>query len=137
MPSIWKRITASHVSFVTTGYVRLVEPVAMAFVRVGVTANTLTTLGTVSTILGGVAFGTGHIRIGGIIVALTAVADSRLDLFVAFAGLVQALAPQAVYAQLGGPRQHQAAAACVAIEALQRQALHHALAAAGADRQRR
>src|SRR5688572_10067260 len=76
MPSLWKRITASHINFVTTGYVRLVEPVAMAFVRAGVSANTLTTLGTISTIAGGVAFGTGHIRVGGIIVALTAAADA-------------------------------------------------------------
>src|ERR1700693_2446223 len=58
-------------------------------------------------------------------------------LLVRFTGLVQRLAADAVETELGGPRQHQRAAAAVAIDALERQRLQHRLAAAGADRQRR
>src|SRR6187455_400426 len=50
--------------------------------------------------------------------------------------LVQRLAPEAIEANLRGPRQHQRAAAAVAIDALERQILQHRLAAASADRLR-
>src|SRR5437870_12121869 len=54
-------------------------------------------------------------------------------LIVLLAGLIQALPAQAVEADLGGPRQHQRAAAAVAIDALETEVLEHGLAAAGAD----
>src|SRR6185503_2458138 len=53
---------------------------------------------------------------------------------VRFARLVQRLAPEPVEADFGRPRQHERAAAAVAVDALERQALQHGLAAAGADR---
>ena len=57
------------------GYVRLVEPFIEWLVRIGVKPNTLTTLGTVSSCLAGLAFASGHIRTGGIILTVTAVFD--------------------------------------------------------------
>ena len=53
---------------------------------------------------------------------------------VLFARLVQRLAAEPVEANLRGPRQHQRAAAAIAIDALERQVLEHCQAAAGADR---
>src|SRR6476661_10061130 len=53
---------------------------------------------------------------------------------VRFARLVQRLAPEPVEADFGRPRQHERAATAVAVDALERQALQHGLAAAGADR---
>src|SRR6476619_7523484 len=44
---------------------------------------------------------------------------------VRFARLVERLAPETVEAELGRPRQHQRAAAAVAIEPLERQRLQH------------
>lgn len=76
MSSIWKRITTAHVQFVTTGYLRIMEPIATVLIKLGISANALTTIGTVSTIAGGVAFGFGYMRTGGIIIALTAIADA-------------------------------------------------------------
>src|SRR3954469_1616745 len=55
---------------------------------------------------------------------------------VRFASLVQRLAPDPVEAKLGGPGQHQRAAAAVAVDALQRERAKHGLTAAGADRER-
>jgi len=76
MPSLWERITKAHVHFVTSGYLRLMEPVAVVLIKLRVTANALTTIGTLSTIAGGIAFGMGHMRVGGIIIAVTAIADA-------------------------------------------------------------
>ncbi len=76
MASVWQKITQGHARFVSTGYLRLVEPAAVLLVKLGVSANALTTIGTLSTVAGGVAFGLGHIRAGGIIVAATALADA-------------------------------------------------------------
>jgi CDP-diacylglycerol--glycerol-3-phosphate 3-phosphatidyltransferase len=56
-------------------YLRAIEPVAALLVKLRVNPNTLTTLGTISTVAGGVAFGLGHIRTGGIIIGLTAIFD--------------------------------------------------------------
>src|SRR5262245_12903403 len=66
--------------------------------------------------------------------ALRSIRSARSTSFVLLARLVQRLAPQPVEADFGGPRQHQRAAAAVAIDALQRQTPQHGLAAAGADR---
>src|SRR3954465_306884 len=52
---------------------------------------------------------------------------------VLLARLVQRLAAEAIEADLGGPRQHPRAAAAIAIDAFQGQALEHRLAAAGAN----
>src|SRR6187399_306326 len=53
---------------------------------------------------------------------------------VLLARLVQRLASEAIETDLGGPWQHQRAAAAVAIDAFERQAFQHRLSAAGADR---
>lgn len=76
MSSVWNRITTAHVHFVTTGYLRIMEPIAGVLIKLGISANALTTLGTLSTIGGGVAFGLGYMRTGGIIIAVTALADA-------------------------------------------------------------
>src|SRR5258708_16853949 len=61
---------------------------------------------------------------------------SIFELVVRRAGLVQRLAADAVETEFGGPRQHQRAAAAVAIDPLQRQRFQHRLSTAGADRKR-
>lgn len=76
MSSAWQRVRQSHATFVTTGYLRLMEPIAGVLIRIGISANALTTIGTLSTVAGGVAFAMGHMRIGGIIIAVTAMADA-------------------------------------------------------------
>jgi CDP-diacylglycerol---glycerol-3-phosphate 3-phosphatidyltransferase len=67
MKAIWESIIK--------GYLRVIEPVAALLVKLRVNPNTLTTLGTISTIAGGIAFGWGHIRTGGWIIGLTAIFD--------------------------------------------------------------
>ena len=57
------------------GYLRLIEPVAGLLVRLGVSPNILTTVGTICTVSGGIAFATGHIRTAGWIIGLTAIFD--------------------------------------------------------------
>ncbi len=57
------------------GYLRLIEPVAGLLVRLGVSPNMLTSVGTLCTVIGGVAFATGHIRTAGWIIGLTAIFD--------------------------------------------------------------
>ena len=57
------------------GYLRLIEPVAALLIRHRVSPNVLTTVGTLFTVAGGVAFATGHIRTAGWIVGLTAIFD--------------------------------------------------------------
>ncbi len=56
-------------------YLRAIEPVAALLVKLRVNPNTLTTIGTISTVAGGVSFGLGHIRTGGIIIGVTAIFD--------------------------------------------------------------
>lgn len=60
---------------VKDGYLRLVDPLAGALARLGVSPNTLTTLGAVFTVAAAVAFGTGRIMLGGWILSLTALFD--------------------------------------------------------------
>ena len=76
MSSLWKRVTTAHAQFVTTGYLRIMEPIAGVLIKLGISANALTTIGTLSTVAGGVAFGFGYMRTGGIIIAATAIADA-------------------------------------------------------------
>jgi CDP-diacylglycerol--glycerol-3-phosphate 3-phosphatidyltransferase len=52
------------------------EPIAAVLIKLGISANALTTIGTASTVLGGVAFAYGHMRLGGFIIGLTAIADA-------------------------------------------------------------
>ena len=57
------------------GYLRLIEPVVEFMVRHHVSPNLLTSIGTLCTIAGGVAFATGHIMVAGWIIAVTAIFD--------------------------------------------------------------
>jgi CDP-diacylglycerol--glycerol-3-phosphate 3-phosphatidyltransferase len=57
------------------GYLRVIEPVAGWLVRKRVSPNTITTIGTLCTITGGVIYATGHIRTGGWVLGLTALFD--------------------------------------------------------------
>lgn len=76
MSSLWKRFRTAHVTFVTTGYLRIMEPIATVLIKLGISANALTTIGTLATVLGGIAFGVGYMRTGGLIIGLTAIADA-------------------------------------------------------------
>ena len=67
MTSIWQSIIR--------GYLRVIEPVASLLVRLRVNPNALTTLGTICSIAGGVAFAVGRIRLGGFIIGLCAIFD--------------------------------------------------------------
>lgn len=57
------------------GYVGLVSPVADWLVERGVQPNTITTIGTLCSVMGGIIYGTGHIRSGGWFLGLTALFD--------------------------------------------------------------
>jgi CDP-diacylglycerol--glycerol-3-phosphate 3-phosphatidyltransferase len=57
------------------GFLRLVEPVADFLVRRGVHPNTITVVGTLFMVAGGVLYGTGHIRTGGWLLSMTALTD--------------------------------------------------------------
>jgi CDP-diacylglycerol--glycerol-3-phosphate 3-phosphatidyltransferase len=56
-------------------FIRLVDPLATLLVRLNVAPNTLTTIGTVCTVAGGVAFALGAIRTAGFIIAAAAFFD--------------------------------------------------------------
>ncbi|HEU4641314.1 MAG TPA: CDP-alcohol phosphatidyltransferase family protein [Gemmatimonadaceae bacterium] len=57
------------------GYLRLIDPVADWLVRHDVQPNTITTIGTLCSVTGGIIYGTGHIRTGGWFLGLTALFD--------------------------------------------------------------
>ena len=57
------------------GYLRVIDPVANWLVRRGVHPNTITIVGTLCTVAGGVIYATGHIRTGGWFLGLTALFD--------------------------------------------------------------
>jgi CDP-diacylglycerol--glycerol-3-phosphate 3-phosphatidyltransferase len=67
MSSIWQAIIR--------GYLRIIEPVADLLVRLRVSPNLLTTIGTLCSVAGGVAFAFGQIRLGGWIIGLCAIFD--------------------------------------------------------------
>lgn len=67
MPRTWESLKS--------GYLRLIEPVADYLVRRRVNPNTLTTIGTLCTVSGGVIYATGHISVAGWVVGLTALFD--------------------------------------------------------------
>ena len=76
MRSLWDRVRKAHSVFVTTGYLRLMEPIAEVLIKLGISANALTTIGTFSTVLGGIAFAFGYMHAAGFIIGLTAIADA-------------------------------------------------------------
>ena len=57
------------------GYLRLMEPIAAWLVRRGVHPNTITVMGTLFCVAGGVLYGTGHIMTGGWLLGITALTD--------------------------------------------------------------
>jgi CDP-diacylglycerol--glycerol-3-phosphate 3-phosphatidyltransferase len=57
------------------GYLRVIDPVANWLVRRGVHPNTITAIGTLCTVVGGVIYATGHIRTAGWFLGLTALFD--------------------------------------------------------------
>jgi CDP-diacylglycerol---glycerol-3-phosphate 3-phosphatidyltransferase len=61
--------------WIKNGYLRLIDPVANWLVKRGVHPNTITVVGTLCTVVGGVIYGTGHIRTGGFFLGITALFD--------------------------------------------------------------
>lgn len=59
----------------TKSYLRLIDPVANWLVKRGVHPNTITVFGTLCTVIGGIIYGTGHIRTGGVFLSVTALFD--------------------------------------------------------------
>src|SRR6266581_8730174 len=60
---------------VKDGFVALIGPLGRALIRAGVDPNAITTVGTLVVIGSGVAFGTGAIRLGGVLVLLSGLFD--------------------------------------------------------------
>jgi CDP-diacylglycerol--glycerol-3-phosphate 3-phosphatidyltransferase len=60
---------------VKDGFVRLMGPLARGLIRAGVQPNAITTLGTLIVIGSGVAFGTGSIRLGGVLLLVSGLFD--------------------------------------------------------------
>jgi len=60
---------------VKDGFVRLVGPLARAFIRAGIRPNIITTFGTLIVVGAGVAFGFGDIRLGGALLLASGVFD--------------------------------------------------------------
>lgn len=60
---------------IKNGYLRLIDPVADWLVRRGVHPNTVTIVGTLCTVAGGVIYGSGHIRTAGWFIGITALFD--------------------------------------------------------------
>jgi CDP-diacylglycerol---glycerol-3-phosphate 3-phosphatidyltransferase len=61
--------------WIRNGYLRLIDPVANWLVKRGVHPNTITVIGTLCTLVGGIIYATGHIRTGGWFLGLTALFD--------------------------------------------------------------
>lgn len=61
--------------WVKNGYLRLIDPVANWMVRRGVHPNSITVFGTLCTVVGGIIYGTGHIKTGGWFLSITALFD--------------------------------------------------------------
>jgi CDP-diacylglycerol--glycerol-3-phosphate 3-phosphatidyltransferase len=61
--------------WIQRGYLRVIEPIADFFVRKRVNPNTITTIGTLCSIAGGVIYATGHIMTAGWVLGLTALFD--------------------------------------------------------------
>jgi CDP-diacylglycerol--glycerol-3-phosphate 3-phosphatidyltransferase len=61
--------------WIKKGYLRIIDPVADWLVASGVHPNTITTIGTLCTIVGGIIYASGHIRTAGWFLGLTALFD--------------------------------------------------------------
>jgi CDP-diacylglycerol--glycerol-3-phosphate 3-phosphatidyltransferase len=61
--------------WIKNGYLRLIDPVANWLVKRGVHPNTITIIGTLCTVGGGIIYGMGHIRTGGFFLGITALFD--------------------------------------------------------------
>lgn len=62
--------------WLTKGYLRLMDPVANALAARGVSPNAITTVGTLGTIAAGVIYASGHISIGGWVLAVISACDT-------------------------------------------------------------
>jgi CDP-diacylglycerol--glycerol-3-phosphate 3-phosphatidyltransferase len=62
--------------WLTKGYLRLMDPLADALAARGVSPNAITTVGTLGTIAAGVIYASGHISIGGWVLAVFASCDN-------------------------------------------------------------
>src|SRR2546427_4331085 len=60
---------------VKDGFVRLMGPLARGLILAGVPPNTITTLGTLVVLGSGLAFGTGSIRLGGVLLLVSGLSD--------------------------------------------------------------
>ena len=60
---------------IKTGYLRIIGPIADWLVARRVHPNTITTIGTLCTVIGGIIYATGHIRTAGWFLGLTALFD--------------------------------------------------------------
>ena len=60
---------------VKDGFVRLVGPIARAAIRAGIRPNVITTIGTLIVVGAGVAFASGSIRLGGLLLLVSGVFD--------------------------------------------------------------
>lgn len=60
---------------VKDGFVRLIGPVARALIRAGVHPNTITTIGTLVIVAGGVAFGLGRVQLAGFLLLFSGLFD--------------------------------------------------------------
>jgi CDP-diacylglycerol--glycerol-3-phosphate 3-phosphatidyltransferase len=60
---------------ITNGYLRAIEPVVGLLIRLRVSPNALTTLGTLCAVMAAVAFAAGHVMLAGWIVASTGIFD--------------------------------------------------------------
>lgn len=67
MKAVWNTLT--------NVYLRTISPIADLLIRWNVSPNALTTVGTLCTLAGAVAYGMGHIRTGGWIIGVTALFD--------------------------------------------------------------
>jgi CDP-diacylglycerol--glycerol-3-phosphate 3-phosphatidyltransferase len=61
--------------FAKSGFLRFLAPVIDLLVRKGVSPNTITTFGTIATVIGGGFYARGHILLAGWIVGLSAICD--------------------------------------------------------------
>lgn len=60
---------------VKDGFVRLIGPVARALIKAGVHPNTITTVGTLVIVAGGVAFGMGRVQLAGFLLLFSGLFD--------------------------------------------------------------
>src|SRR3954469_19668639 len=74
-PTLYPRGMKILWEWIIRGYLRVIEPIADFFVRKRVNPNTITTVGTLCSIAGGVIYATGHIKTAGWVLGLTALFD--------------------------------------------------------------